>query len=146
MNKLLILAVAATIVLSACGQQQGAGVSDTQALVKAWISAYESKDADKYIALYSDDIYYADWAIGAFINGKDGWSSGVRSTFPEEGFGVKVNSYFISSDGRFAAVECIYSDKDSQGRIVSMPMVSILEFKNGKIVKETDYYDAGALR
>lgn len=145
MKKLFILAVALAIVLSACGQQ-GAGASETPALVKAWISAYESKDADKFIALYSDDVYYADWAIGAFITGKDGWSSGVRSTFPEEGFAVKVNSYFVSSDGRFAAVECIYSNKDRQGRIVSMPMASILEFKNGKIVKETDYYDAGALQ
>ena len=145
MKKLFILAVAIAIILSACGQQ-GAGVSETQALVKAWVSAYESKDADKFIALYSDDIYYADWAIGAFITGKDGWSSGVRSTFPEEGFAVKVTSYFISSDGRSAAVEGIYSNKDKQGRIVSMPMVSVLEFKNGKIIKETDYYDASALR
>lgn len=145
MKKLFILAVVITIIPSACGQQ-GAGASETQALVKAWVSAYESKDADKFISLYSDDIYYADWAIGAFITGKDGWSSGVRNTFPEEGFAVKVTSYFISSDGRFAAIECIYSDKDKQGRVVSIPMASILEFKNGKIIKETDYYDAGALR
>jgi len=145
MKRLVFSVVVATVILSACSQP-GTSASDTPSLVKAWISAYESKDADKFIALYSDDLYYADWAIGAFITGKDGWNSAVRDTFAGEGFAVKIKSYFISSDGRFAAVEGTYSDRDRQGHLVSMPMVVILECKNGKIIKETDYYDASPLR
>jgi steroid delta-isomerase-like uncharacterized protein len=145
MKAFTVMVVVAACMLSGCGQAAG-GAARTEALVKEWVSAYEAKEADRFLALYADDLYYADHAIGAFIEGKDGWSSGVRSTFPEEAFAVKVTSYFVSPDGRHAAVEGVYSDSDRQGRVVSVPMAAILEFKEGKIVRETDYYDAGSFR
>jgi len=145
MKPFFAVVVAAACLLAGCGQP-GESAAQTEALVREWVSAYEAKDADRFIALYADDIYYADWAIGAFIEGKDGWSSGVRSTFPEAAFAFKATSSFVSADGRFATVEGSYSDNDNEGRVVTVPMASVLEFRDGKIVKETDYYDAGAFR
>jgi steroid delta-isomerase-like uncharacterized protein len=145
MKTFFVVVVVIAGLLTGCGQQ-GGGADRTEALVKEWITAYEAKDVDRFIALYADDIYYADWAIGAFIEGKDGWSSGVRNTFPEEAFAFKSASSFVSADGRFATVEGRYSDDDSEGRVVTVPMATVLEFKDGKIVKETDYYDGSAFR
>jgi hypothetical protein len=41
--------------LAGCGQP-GGDAAQSEALVKDWIAAYETKDADRFLALYSDDV------------------------------------------------------------------------------------------
>ncbi len=51
-------------------------------------------------------------------------------------FQVRVTSYFISPDGQFAAAQGTFS---MYGKTV--PAVAILEFKDGKIHKESWYHE-----
>ena len=65
----------------------------------------------------------------------------IVQTFDEKDFRVNFNSSFVSTDGRFAAIECVYTNVGKESKVVSAPMVVILEFKGDKIIKEIDYYD-----
>ena len=54
---------------------------------------------------------------------------------------LTFRSFFLSADGRFAALQGINEDPARSGEPASVPIVSLLEFRNGKITKETLYYD-----
>jgi ketosteroid isomerase-like protein len=57
------------------------------------------------------------------------------SKFSDEKFKSKLNRFFVSADGHFAAVQGIYDD----AKTMSTPMVILIEVKDGKIIKQYDY-------
>jgi ketosteroid isomerase-like protein len=111
----------------------------TESILKDWIAAYTAQDdADKFLSLFSEDAEWMDWGEPMFK------ASGPRKIKNMEAlikssahsFEVKIMSYFISPDNRFAAVQGTLTD---HGKTV--PTAVILEFKDGKIDKETWYHD-----
>lgn len=146
-------------VLSACGAPTAAPTpastatpapdpaAETHALVQAWVDAYHSLDADAYMSYFAEDAVYLDMAIKDFgTYNRDMLDRAVHSTFQEEGFKIEITSFFVSPDGKFAAAEGTYYDLNKAGRQVPMPMAIILEIRDGKIVKETDYYDRSPVK
>lgn len=66
----------------------------------------------------------------------------VSAAFASKYFQYKVTSSFASADGRFAALEGIYTDWIHGGnQTASAPCLVILEIKDSKIVKESIYYN-----
>jgi hypothetical protein len=65
----------------------------------------------------------------------------VRNLFKNTNFGIKVHFHFISRDGRFVALTGTYTNTGRDGNLASVPVVIILEVKDGKIVREDWYYD-----
>ncbi len=111
----------------------------TESILKDWMAAYAAQeDADKFLSLFGDGAEWMDWGEPMFKE------SGPRKVKDMEDlirssahtFEVKITSYFISPDDRFAAVQGTLTD---HGKTV--PAAVILEFKDGKISKETWYHD-----
>jgi len=145
---LLVLVVMISMTLVSC-KQQGTSESETQkrvsevlSIAQQYKSAYETKSAEKYLALFSDDGEYTDYGFPGFGT----WDirflkDEVYETFAEKEFEMKFNSLFVSSDGQFATLEGIFTYIGKDKTISSVPVVAILEFKEGKIIHETLYYD-----
>lgn len=133
------------IILAACGSNSTQKLNNPEELVKAYIAAYEAKDTSKILALYDKDAIYMDQGSPANRSMGEMYVRNITTawaeTFNDPIFEVKFLSYFISHDGTHAALTTTYTNKNRQGNPVSVPMMIILEIREGKIVREDDYYD-----
>ena len=148
MKKLWVVCIIVVLALTACGQGglplNGAQFA-TETYVKVWISSWETHDAEKMLALYANDATYMDYGANYGPIKKDALSTDIRKSFQEVDLGIKTSSYTITPDGRFAALEMTLTATDKNGKKVSIPGVVILEFKDGKVINETDYYNGTPL-
>ncbi len=118
-----------------------ASVAET--IAQQYAVASNTKNADLYLSLFSSDAVTMDYGVnyGPFrvMDIKDD----VYTNFASKYFQYKITSFFVSADGRFVAVEGIYTDWVRGGNnTASAPCLAILEIKNGKIVKESLYYNS----
>jgi ketosteroid isomerase-like protein len=114
-------------------------------LTAAYVSAYAAKDAGAYLALFSTDADYED--CGVQVHAKIGaLRNELFRSFERETFQLRIRSFFVSADGRFAALQGTYTDIARSGDPVSVPIVSVLEFRDRKIIKETLYYDGSPFK
>ncbi len=105
-------------------------------------SALESLDADNLVSHYADNLVFADPAAG------DDWSITSREeltlyfrrlfSLPD----VKFEVASIFGCNGWAAAEWIWSGrKPDSGQSYRIEGASILELRDGRIVRETIYYD-----
>ena len=66
---------------------------------------------------------------------KGAFSEFVTDRFGRPTFQSTLKDFFISPDGRFAAVQGTYDDEG----VSEKPMVILLELQDGKILREYDY-------
>ncbi len=113
--------------------------TDTEALAKAFASAWEARDPVKLLSFYSHDVKIYD-ALGQgqltdYLTIQD-----VLSTELVKGvFSVKFNSYFISDDARFAVMVGTFTQQSNE-KTLTQPYVSLLEYKAGLIIRVLNYY------
>jgi ketosteroid isomerase-like protein len=113
-----------------------------ESLVNQYVSAYETKNADLYLSLFSEDGVYVDYGINLEPTPLVYLREDVYSTFADTHFQFEITSYFVSADGRFAAIEGIYTDwPRGANQTASVPCLAILEIRDGRIVKESFYYN-----
>jgi ketosteroid isomerase-like protein len=145
MKRSCVLLILAGLILVACAglgtNSAAAQVSEAQALATKYKTAYETKDADMYLSLFNDDSVFTDYGMKDGPISMSSLKSDVYDVFKEEAFSFKVKSHFVSSDGQYASVRGDFSYHGNTGSIVTVPATTILEFKSGKIVSETWYYD-----
>jgi steroid delta-isomerase-like uncharacterized protein len=124
--------------------QAGAQTQGLNDVVAAW----NSHDTEKTISFYTDDIVYEDLAFGQIKRGKEELRALVNSTFamvPDTNFEVK--SSFISGD--WFCSEWVWSGTHkgnmpglpATGKRFSIRGVSVGELKEGKIKRNSDYYN-----
>jgi ketosteroid isomerase-like protein len=118
---------------------------EAESLVNAYIAAYEAKDATTYLSLFSRDADYIDFAVQVHAKIRQ-LKDELISSFHREGFRFKIRSFFVSADGRFAALQGTYSDSGRRGQAVSVPIASFLEIRDAKITRETLYYDGSLFK
>ena len=104
--------------------------------------ASNTKNANLYLSLFASDAVTMDYGVnyGPFrvMDLKDD----VYANFASKYFQYKITSFFVSADGRFVAIEGIYTDWVRGGNhTVFAPCLVILEVENGQIVKESIYYN-----
>ena len=116
-----------------------------ESLIAAYVSAYQEKDARAYLALFSQDADYVDFAVQVHAKIRQ-LKDELASSFAREGFRLVFHSFFVSSDGRFAALQGAYSDSARSGEPVSVPIASILQITGAKISKESLYYDGSLFK
>ena len=110
-----------------------------QAIVEKWIAAYQNRDAQALLSLYSDKI------TGTFCNETcvDYRINMVKIAVPEflshPEFKVDFQSYTVMNAGTFATVNGFYQDASDDAKNPT-PETIILEFDSGKIIHETHYY------
>jgi ketosteroid isomerase-like protein len=114
-------------------------------ITRSYASAYEAKDAGAYLSLFSGDADYVDY--GVQVHSKIGaLREELLRSFERETFRLIIRSLFVSADGRFAALQGTFTDTARSGDVVSVAIISVLEIRDGKIIKESLYYDGSLFK
>ena len=116
-----------------------------EGIIKAYISAYQAKDPKAYLSLFSQDADYVDFAVQVHAKIAD-LKDELASSFRREGFRLEFHSFFLSSDGRSAALQGNYSDSARSGEPASVPIASLVQMVGDKITKEVLYYDGSLFK
>ncbi len=158
MKKLILVTLYLALILSACGGTKTTptevkptetiitatvanddGARATQAIVDQWVNAFQKRDAELLLSLWSDSI---DWKVCSSDCSSYGMSTlknYVPSDLSRASFQVNVLSYTVLNDGVFAVIQGIYQNSGSDAKEPT-PATVILEFSDGKIINETWYY------
>ena len=122
---------------------------DAIKIMKGMMDALNSQDYEKVASFFADDCVYEDVPSGGVTHSAKefiSFAKMVRVDFPDRKW--EMTSAF--SDGRKIASESIWSGtfthssdpkRTATGKFASIRCVSITEIRNGKICKNTDYYD-----
>ena len=118
-------------------------MTDAEVMVRDWIGAIQALDLDKTVSFYADDIISEDPAYQYRFTGRGEVKSMYVSVYALPDVKFEYTSSFVSGDGQWAAAKWIWSGTKG-GESYSIPGVSILEIRDGKIVRETIYYNTTA--
>lgn len=134
---------------------KGTDVSDLKLehLLEEWAAAWKSHDIDRLVRLFTEDCVYEDVALSAVSRGHQELREFAAQTFeviPD--FDLQVRSQFVC--GSRAAIEWIMSGTQAfavpgfpaEGKAFSgLRAVTIMEFRDGRIQRNTDYWDGAAV-
>jgi steroid delta-isomerase-like uncharacterized protein len=112
-----------------------------EAVTRKHAELWSAHDADGVAALYAEDCVYEDMPTGLVLKGKReliGHASRMFAMIPN----ITVNLRSVSASGTHCAREYTITGTHAEtGGSISLPGVSILEFRGEEIVRNTDYYD-----
>jgi steroid delta-isomerase-like uncharacterized protein len=123
--------------------------NDIEKMLKEWAAAWNSHDLDKIISFYTDDCVLEDNGLGVVCHGKKELVALCKSSFidvPD----VRFESKSLFNTGNWVAWEWtmtgtqVHSSNPAipaTGKRFSVRGASIIEIHNGKIRRETDYYN-----
>ena len=124
--------------------------SKMEKILDDWATAWSSHDPERVIALFTDDCVYEDLTFGAVNRGKAelrAFADGTFAAVPD--FKVSLVTRFVA--GNRGAMEWTMSGThkgDFPGlpatgkRFSSIRGATIIELKEGKILRCSDYWDA----
>lgn len=138
MKRLVLFVALLLLMLSACGG--GKQVSDAEDMMQDWKVALESLDLEKTMSVYADDIVWDDAAANDHLTNKSDVMGMYRWFYALTDVKMNVTSSFVSGDGKWASAEWMWSGTEG-ARDYSIQGVSVLEIRDGKIVRETIYYN-----
>ena len=123
--------------------------ADVDRVFDQWATAWASHDAEKVVALFTDDCMFEDVTFELIVRGKEqlrGIISAVFTAIPDVTF--DVTGRVAGREG--AAIEWMMSGTH-EGDLPGLPATgkrfavrgtTILELREGKISRESDYWDA----
>jgi ketosteroid isomerase-like protein len=124
-------------------------VVEATAIISRWASAFNGRDAASFLAFYADKATYVDVVSPRWrVMTKRQLAADIASRRPRNEFASKLEpepgspldaSFFVSTDGRFAAVQGTYADEAAGGRLVDQPMLVILELRAGQIIRQYNF-------
>ncbi len=124
-------------------------IAEATATISKWLSAFNGRNAASFLSCYADKAMYVDVVSPKWrVMTKSQLAADVASRFPRSEFAAKLEpepgspmdvSFFVSADGRFAAVQGTYADEISGGRLVDQPMLVILELRAGQIIRQYNF-------
>lgn len=146
-----ILAAAALVaVLVTAGAPRAAEMAPAD-VAKAYVAAWNEKDADKAASFFADDVEYLDVTVGAPQKGRDAARDNVIKVFlvavPDLKWEIKGDP-IASADG--IAFQWTFSgtntgawgpDTPATNKSFSFDGVTLMRVKDGKITYQGDYYD-----
>jgi steroid delta-isomerase-like uncharacterized protein len=113
-------------------------------VAEAWIAAWNSHDAEKLAALFTEDVMYEDIPFGEVNHGRQELRKFAASEF-EAVPDLKVELKNSSIQGGHGSIEWLFTGTDKgifkTGKQFSVRGASIITVKNGKISRNVDYYD-----
>jgi steroid delta-isomerase-like uncharacterized protein len=122
--------------------------NDNEKLLAEYPAVWSAHDIDKVQTFFTDDCVYADPTLGVVKHGKKGVVEFAEEVFSmQPDFHLEYSEYF-ATETKGAAVWTItntwngeFHGIDVTGKKVNFTGTTIFEFKNGKISKNTDYWD-----
>lgn len=115
------------------------------------MAAWRSHDVEKILSFYTDDCIFEDLAISRVLNGKEELRAYIKEGFTNlPDFRIEAKSSFASGD--HVCIEWIMSGTSGNlpgmpvtNKSYSVPGVAVIELKEGKVKRETDYWDTSSL-
>ena len=122
--------------------------TDNEKLLAGYPAAWSAHDLDKVLSYFDDDCIYADPTLGVVKHGKEGVLEFAKEVFSmQPDFHLEYSEYF-ATETHGASVWTItntwngeFHGVDVTGKKVSFIGTTIFEFRNGKISRNTDYWD-----
>jgi steroid delta-isomerase-like uncharacterized protein len=123
-------------------------ISHLESLLEAWAVAWSSQDADKVVALFTDDCIYEDVTMGMVNHGKTELRSFANlffGAFPD--LKIELHSRFVA--GTFGGAEWTLSGTHTgdvpglpaSNKRISIRGASIFELQGDKSRRCSDYWD-----
>jgi len=127
--------------------------NDVEKIIKGWAAAWNSHDADKTISFYANDCVLEDNGMGGVSHGKKemvAFCKSVFTDFPD----MRIRSKLLCKTGNRVALEWTMTGTHAHSSIpaikateksISAKGASIIEIHDGKIKRETFYYNGLAV-
>lgn len=129
---------------------------DLSNLARILSDAFNNKSYDKALAILDDNVQWQNIPFHKTFSGKTGFQEYYNSwhtAFPDG----KITITNLIASGSFVVVE--FTGKGTNtgplngpmgqipatGRNVEMPLIDVLEFKDGKLIKARTYFDAATM-
>jgi steroid delta-isomerase-like uncharacterized protein len=124
--------------------------TDAERLIESWVRVWSSHDPEEVVALFTDDCVYEDVTFGVVLHGRDelrSFAAGAFAAVPDIAFELK--SRFVA--GSSAGLEWVMRGThrgDFPGlpatgkRFSSIRGATILQLHDGRIRRNSDYWDA----
>ena len=126
--------------------------TDSTRIVKEYLAAWNAHDSEALLSLFANDCVYEDVALGRIEQGKERVRSLVQSVFADlEDFRMEAKSAFGVGDwgatewtmtGTF--VHSSVPGLTATGRSFAVRGATILQLRDGKIHRNSDYLDLPA--
>lgn len=152
MRRRQFLAVAGAVAFAAVAAQHSVAAEGADAVVKAYVAAWNEHDSAKAAGYFADKVVYYDASVGKPIEGKDAAKTGVIDNFlnaaPDAKWEIKGEPVV---QGDRVAFEWEFSGTNSgdwadgtkaTGKHFAFTGASVFSIKDGKIATQNDYYDA----
>ena len=123
--------------------------TDMAIIMDDYWAAWNSHEVEKILSYFTDDVVYEDVAMGIVNRGKNevkDFCNSIFIGFPD--FKIELKSIFVSVD--WAAQEWVLSGTftnsvfglpPATGKSASVRGISVEELRNGKISRNSNYYD-----
>src|SRR5262245_23631319 len=143
--KKLLVASPVLVILAFVGPLTSRAEADNAAVAQAWIDAWNSRNPDNVVALFTDDAVIEDVTLGAMSHGlmeiRD-FAVGVFTTFPDLHFDL-VDSTLKGGHG---TIEWVFSGTDTggfggTGKRFSVRGVTVMDVNGTRLSRDTDYWD-----
>ena len=145
-RRMLLPAIAALVTVLVAGPsllraQQASPAAEGQSILDQYGRAWSSGDASQVAALYTEDAVREDIPTGTTSRGRDEIEAFATRLFETDAdVRLEVTDGFVGET--WAVVEWTFSGtRQETGGDVTFRGVSVLELEDGKIDRETDYYD-----
>jgi steroid delta-isomerase-like uncharacterized protein len=154
MRRSIGLAVAFVFVLAFL-PARAADTAALERLLDEWGGAWTSGNVNRLLPLFTADVVYEDVTFGAVNKGQEAlrkFAADSFDAFPGSVFDVK--SRFVSPDGKRGAVEWVWRGRQAKD-VPGLPATnkdfelrgaSVMEFRDGKISRNSDYWDLETYR
>jgi steroid delta-isomerase-like uncharacterized protein len=123
---------------AAPGEDQGSAEGQ---LLSSYEAAWSAHDAEKVAAYFTNDATYEDVTLGEVHRGRSAIKAFAQGTFDMlPGYTIKPRSLVLGQGS--AAVEWVMSGTYREtGKSFSVRGVSVMQFENGKIRHNSDYWN-----
>ena len=115
-----------------------------QRVIHELIAAIASHDVEKMASLFTEDCFYEDVALGSVMRGREALKTGYGNFFAAiPDFKLELESLFVA--GSWVGSEWVMTGTPTTGKSSSIRGASISELEEGKIKRNSDYYDSALL-
>ena len=149
-NVKLALAVIVIASLPALAQMkpESKSASPKAGIADRWITAWNSHDVEKVVAVFPDAVMYEDIPFAEANHGKAELRKFVASEL-ESVPDLKVELESSAVEGSHGSIQWVFSGTDKgiykTGKKFKVRGATILTLKGGKISRNVDYYDAATI-
>jgi len=143
-----LVVIAALVGLVFGGSEANAASPAQSSVAQRWIDGWNSTDPQKLVDAFTPDGFYQDVPSDAHYKGSAELRE-LHKFFHDAVGGLYVKLVAAHVSGGHGTIEWIFGGTDvglfKTGKPFSIPGVSVIEVRNGRISKNLDYYDMASI-